>query len=52
MLYFKGENMWPTVASLASMQFLRNIGLNKRKLSVMAFFNILLDSSNKSITLS
>ena len=44
MFYFIGENLWLTVASLASMQFPKSTGFGKRKLSFMAFLNNLLDS--------
>ena len=42
MLDFIGENLWLIVASLASMQFPKNNGFDKGKLSVMAFLNNLL----------
>ena len=42
MFHFKGENLWLTVASLASMQFPTNTGFDKGKLIVTAFLNNLL----------
>ena len=42
MFNFTGKNMWLTVGSLASMQFPKNTGCDKGKLSVMAFLNNLL----------
>ena len=37
MFHFIDENLGLTVASLASMQFTKDTGFNKRKLSFMAF---------------
>ena len=37
--HFVGEHLWLTVASLESMQFPKDTGFDKGKLSVMAFFN-------------
>ena len=42
MFHFIGENLWLTVASLASMQFPKDIGFDKGKLSVTVFLNNLL----------
>ena len=42
MFHFIGENLWFTVASLASMQFTKDTGFDKGKLSLMAFLNNLL----------
>ena len=39
MFYFIGENLWLTVASLASMQFPKDDAFGKGKLSVLAFLN-------------
>ena len=39
MFHFIGKNLWQTVASLASMQFPKNTGFDKGKLSVVAFLN-------------
>ena len=36
--------MWLTVASLASLQYPKNTCFDKRKLSVVAFLNNLLDA--------
>ena len=44
MFHFIGENLWLTVASLASMQFPKNTGFDKGKLNVMAFLNNLFDT--------
>ena len=42
MLHFIGDNLWLTVASLENMQFSKNAGFDKGKLSVTAFLNNLL----------
>ena len=42
MFRFIGENLWVIVASLANMQFPKDTGFDKGKLSVMAFLNNLL----------
>ena len=42
MFHFKGENLRLTDASFANMQFPKNSGFDKGKLSVMAFLNNLL----------
>ena len=43
MFHFKGENLWLTDASFVkNMQFPKNTGFDKGKLSVMAFLNNLL----------
>ena len=42
MFHFKGENLWLTVVSLASMQFPKDTGFDKGKLSLMAFLSNLL----------
>ena len=42
--HFISENLWVTVASLASMQSPKTTGFDKRRLSFMAFLNNLLDS--------
>ena len=39
MFHFIGDNLWRTIASLASMQFPKDDGFDKGKLSVMAFLN-------------
>ena len=36
MFHFTGENFWLTVASLARMQFSKDTGFEKEKLSAMA----------------
>ena len=50
MFHFTGENWWLIVASLASIQFSKNTGFDKGKLSVVAFLNNLLATSNRSIS--
>ena len=40
--HFIGENLWLTLASLASTQFPKDTSVDKAKLSVMAFLNNLL----------
>ena len=42
MFHFVGDNLWLTVASLASLRFPTDTGFDKRKLSVMGFLNNLL----------
>ena len=37
MFHFIGENLWLTVAFLASMEFPKDASFEKEKLSVMAF---------------
>ena len=44
MFHFIGENPWVTAASLASMQFPKNTGFDKGKLSDTAFPNNLSDT--------
>ena len=42
MFHFIGENLWLAIPSLASMQFAKDTGFDKGKLSVMVFLNNLL----------
>ena len=44
MFHFLSETMRLIVASLASMQYPKNIGFDERKLSVMIFRNNLLET--------
>ena len=44
MFHFIVENLWLTVAYLASMQFPKNTGFGNGRLSVMAFLNNLLNT--------
>ena len=46
MFHFRGENLWLTVAYLASMQFPKSNGFDKGKLGFTALLNNLLDSYN------